>query len=60
MLSDGAFQGEEEIGWLEEWMKADPEENASVLCEKIFARARDSADFRDDLSVSVIRVMNSK
>ena len=35
-------------------------ENAAVLCDRIFALAREGCAGQDDLSVSVVRVMNAK
>lgn len=59
LLSDGVEQGEEHSALVS--LFADRKfENASALCEQIFQFARERGGAKDDLSVSVVRVMNSK
>ena len=58
LLSDGAETGED--GALIRLLTERNFENAALLCDRIFSLARESGEGRDDLSVSVVRVMNSK
>lgn len=58
LLSDGAET--EENGALMALLSERNFENAAVLCDRIFAMAREGCAGRDDLSVSVVRIMNSK
>jgi len=59
LLSDGVEEGEEN-GALMSLLAQGSFENAAVLCDRIFALAKERGEGRDDLSVSVLRVMNSK
>lgn len=59
-LSDGAEDGGEGSGWLVKLLTASSFESAAELCELIFAAAKEKEAFRDDLSISVLRVMNAK
>jgi stage II sporulation protein E len=59
-MSDGAEDGTEETRWLLPLVSGRGFENAASLCEQVFAAARERGGWKDDLSVSVIRVMNNK
>ncbi len=59
-LSDGAEDSGEGSGWLVKLLAASSFESASELCDLIFSTAKEKGAFRDDLSISVLRVMNSK
>lgn len=59
LLSDGVEQGEESGGLFSLFAERSFE-NAAELCDKIFQMARERNEGKDDLSVSVVRVMNSK
>lgn len=59
LLSDGVEEGEEQ-GALISLFSERNFENAASLCDRIFALARERGGGKDDLSVSVVRVMNSK
>ncbi len=59
LLSDGVEEGEEQ-GALVSLFAEKNFENAAALCDRIFALARERGGGKDDLSVSVVRVMNSK
>jgi len=59
-ISDGVEEIGQESSWLVELLCAVTEENAGALCDLIFQKAKEMTKFRDDLSVSVVRVMNSK
>lgn len=54
-LSDGA-DAAEDGGWLVALLSQATFENAQVLCEAIFEKAKEEGAFRDDLSVCVVRV----
>ncbi len=59
LLSDGVEEGEEG-GELITLLSENNFENAGTLCDRIFSFAREKGGGRDDLSVSVVKVMNSK
>ncbi len=59
-MSDGAEDGSEGTRWLLPLVAGREFENAASLCDQVFAAARERGGWRDDLSVSVIRVMNNK
>ena len=59
LLSDGVESGGEG-GWLIPSLAGRKFESASDLCEFIFSTAKEKSEISDDLSVSVIRIMNSK
>lgn len=56
LLSDGAGEGD----WIYPLLSDGEFENAAALCECIFHRAKTEGGMQDDLSVSVVRVVNSK
>lgn len=58
LLSDGAEMGQD--GALITLLSEKNFENAAVLCDRIFSLAREQCGGQDDLSVSVVRVMNGK
>jgi serine/threonine protein phosphatase PrpC len=58
LLSDGAEPVQD--GALVALLSEKNFENAAVLCDRIFALAREGCAGQDDLSVSVVRVMNAK
>ena len=60
LMSDGAEEGETRDGWLFSLLSGEEFSNAADLCERVFRTAREKADFRDDLSIAVIRIMNNK
>jgi len=59
-MSDGAEDSEEGSGWLVRLLAGEVWENAASLCDSIFRAAREKGSFRDDLSVSVVRIMNAR
>jgi len=59
-LSDGAEEAGEGSGWLVKLLTDAAFENAAALCDLVFRAARDKGAFRDDLSITVVRVMNNK
>jgi len=59
-LSDGAEDNGEGSGWLIKLLAASSFESAADLCDLIFSAAKAKGEFRDDLSISVLKVMNTK
>ncbi len=59
-LSDGAEDSGEGSGWLVKLLAASSFESAADLCDLLFTAAKAKGDFRDDLSISVLKVMNAK
>jgi stage II sporulation protein E len=59
-LSDGAEESDGSSDWLAALVGGNSYENAAALCEQIFSKAKEQAAFRDDLSICVLRVVNSK
>lgn len=59
-LSDGAEDSDEGSGWLVKLLAASSFESAADLCDLIFSAAKAKGEFRDDLSISVLKVMNAK
>ena len=59
LLSDGV-DPEDDQGELVSLLAENRFENVEELCDGIFRMARENGDGRDDLSVSVLRVVNSK
>ncbi len=59
-MSDGAEVAGEGSGWLIRLLTGQSFQNAAALCDCIFRTAREKGAFRDDLSISVVRIMNSK
>ncbi len=57
-LSDGAEGGD--TGWLVKLLSGSDFQNAASLCETIFRAARQKGAVRDDLSISVVRVMMNR
>ena len=58
-ISDGAADGDEDAGWLVEILAGMEFENAASLCDVVFRAARNRAEKKDDLSVSVVRVLKA-
>ncbi len=59
LLSDGAEWGEEG-GYLAAKLSGIKFESAAALCEHIFSAAKEYNLARDDMTVSVVRIMNNK
>ncbi|MBE6712076.1 MAG: hypothetical protein E7580_01005 [Ruminococcaceae bacterium] len=59
LLSDGVEQGEERSALVSLFAERSFE-SATELCDRIFRFAQEQGEAGDDLSVSVVRVMNSK
>jgi stage II sporulation protein E len=59
-MTDGAEETGEGSGWLIRLLSGQQFENAAVLCDHIFQKAKEKGAFRDDLSVSVVRIMNAE
>lgn len=60
LLSDGVEEADGENGWLIRLLSGKRFENASDLCQCIFSEAKALGAAKDDMSVSVVRVVNSK
>ncbi len=60
LLSDGVEEAGSENGWLIRLLTGKKFESATELCSCIFGKAKEMGASKDDLSISVIRVMNSK
>lgn len=60
LLSDGVEEADPENGWLIRLLSGKQFESAADLCRCIFSEAKALGAAKDDLSVSVVRVMNSK
>lgn len=60
LLSDGAEESGEGSGWLIKLLASSDFDGASELCDIIFSAAKEKGNFRDDLSISVLRVMNAQ
>ncbi len=56
MLSDGALSGEEDEGAMMKLLAEKRFETAKALCDAVFDFAKVHGAFRDDMSVSVVRV----
>jgi stage II sporulation protein E len=60
LMSDGAESVGEGGGWLVRLLSEGRGEGASELCNRIFDRAKEKGEFRDDLSICVLKSMNTK
>lgn len=59
-MSDGAEGTAEGAGWLIRLLSGASFDSAAVLCDRIFEKAKEKGNFRDDLSVCVVKIMNNK
>lgn len=60
LLSDGAQDEEGREAWLSPLLAGSEKENAGELCRRLFRAAREAGGFRDDLSISVVKIMNNE
>ncbi|MBR3837052.1 MAG: SpoIIE family protein phosphatase [Clostridia bacterium] len=60
LMSDGAEAAGDGSGWLVRLLAGSAYENAAALCDAVFHAARERGAFRDDLSISVVKIMNAK
>ncbi len=58
LLSDGVESGEE--GFFPKQLSGRTFDSAAALCDHLFSAAKEKGPSRDDMSISVLRIMNSK